>query len=148
MILSIIVPVYNTEKYLRECLDSILNQTMTDFELILVDDGSKDASGRICDEYAGKDGRIRVIHKQNEGACMARKAGVETACGEFVAFVDSDDWVGEKYLESFLYHSDADIVVMDGYFNCLPDNIEEISLPGLLSFRTAGDVIARYLIIH
>ena len=113
MILSIIVPVYNTEKYLPKCLDSILNQTMTDFELILVDDGSIDASGKICDEYAIKDDRIRVFHKKNEGACMARKAGVEASGGEFVAFVDSDDWIHPQMYDFLLQQTiknDAEII--------------------------------------
>lgn len=143
--ISVIIPVYNAESTLRRCVDSVLAQSFTDFECLLINDGSQDRSGEICDEYAAKDSRIRVFHKENGGVSSARNLGLDNATGEWIAFVDSDDWVGEKYLESFLYHSDADIVVMDGYFNCLPDNIEEISLPGLLSFRTAGDVIARYL---
>lgn len=97
--LSVIVPVYNTEKYLRECVDSILAQTFTDFELILVDDGSTDSSGAICDEYAGKDPRIQVIHQQNGGITVARKSGVRAACGEYVTFVDSDDWIDKD-----MYH--------------------------------------------
>ena len=91
--LSVIVPVYNTEKYLRECIDSILAQTFTDFELILVNDGSTDGSGVICDEYAGKDPRIRVIHQENGGITVSRKSGVRIAQGEYVTFVDSDDWI-------------------------------------------------------
>lgn len=94
--LSVIVPVYNTEKYLRECVDSILAQTFTDFELILVDDGSTDSSGAICDEYAGKDPRIQVIHQKNGGITVARKSGVRAACGEYVTFVDSDDWIEQE----------------------------------------------------
>ena len=91
--LSIIVPVYNTEKYLQECLDSILAQTFTDFELILVDDGSTDKSGSICDEYAQLDQRIRVIHQKNEGVTRARKAGAKHSDGDYVTYVDSDDWI-------------------------------------------------------
>ncbi|MGN1221356.1 MAG: glycosyltransferase family 2 protein [Candidatus Cryptobacteroides sp.] len=143
--ISVIVPVYNSEPTIRRCVDSVLAQTFTDFECLLIDDGSKDKSGEICDEYATRDSRIRVFHKENGGVSSARNVGLDNADGEWIAFVDSDDWVGEKYLEPFLYHSDADIVVMAGYFNCLPDNIEEISLPGLLSCRTVEDVIARYL---
>jgi glycosyltransferase involved in cell wall biosynthesis len=100
--ISVIIPVYNTEKYLQECIDSVLSQTFTDFECILVDDGSPDNSGKICDEYAKKDKRIRVIHKENGGVSSARNAGLDIAQGEWIIFVDSDDWVDEKYLE-FLY---------------------------------------------
>ena len=91
--ISIIVPVYNAEKYLRKCVDSILNQTFKDFELILVDDGSIDTSGKICDEYNLKDNRIKVIHKENGGLSSARNAGLDIAQGEYIGFVDSDDWI-------------------------------------------------------
>ena len=91
--ISVIVPVYNVEKYIRQCLDSIVDQTYKDLEIILVDDGSKDSSGAICDEYAQKDERIKVIHKQNEGQSIARNVGLQNATGEFVGFVDSDDTI-------------------------------------------------------
>ena len=91
--LSVIVPVYNTEKYLRECIDSILAQIFTDFELILVDDGSTDKSGAICDEYALLDQRIYVTHQQNAGVTRARKVGAALAKGDYVTYVDSDDWI-------------------------------------------------------
>ncbi len=93
MFLSVIVPVYNVEKYLRECLESILNQTFTDFEVILVDDGSKDSSGAICDEYAEKDSRVKVIHKENGGQSTARNTGFREARGKYTFFIDSDDFV-------------------------------------------------------
>ena len=109
--LSVIVPVYNTEKYLRECVDSILAQTFTDFELILVDDGSTDSSGAICDEYAGKDPRIQVIHQKNGGITVARKSGVRAACGEYVTFVDSDDWIDKNMYHTMLTQEPADIVI-------------------------------------
>lgn len=99
--ISIIVPVYKTEKYIRECLDSILSQTYKDWELILVDDGSPDKSGRICDEYAEKDQRIQVIHQKNSGVSVARNRGIEEAKGEYVAFIDADDIVSSTYLEDF-----------------------------------------------
>ena len=96
--ISIIVPVYNVEQYLAECIESIRNQSLTDIEIILVDDGSPDNSGAICDDYARKDDRIRVIHKKNGGLSSARNAGLEVAIGEYIGFVDSDDWVdGEMY---------------------------------------------------
>lgn len=109
--LSVIVPVYNTEKYLRECIDSILAQTFTDFELILVDDGSTDGSGAICDEYAGKDNRIRVIHQENGGVTVARRKGVCCACGEYITFVDSDDWLHKDMYNIMTANLVADIVI-------------------------------------
>ena len=96
--ISIIVPVYNVEKYLRRCLDSILAQTFTDFECICIDDGSSDGSGKILDEYAEKDFRFVVIHKDNGGVSSARNAGLDVARGEWLAFVDSDDWVEKNFL--------------------------------------------------
>lgn len=92
-LLSIIVPVYNVEQYLRRCIDSILSQTFTDFELILVDDGSIDKSGMICDEYASNDKRVIVIHKCNGGQASARNRGLERSNGEYISFVDSDDLI-------------------------------------------------------
>ena len=100
--LSVIVPVYNTEKYLRECVDSILAQTFEDFELILVNDGSTDGSGAICEEYAAKDPRIQVIHQKNGGITVARKSGVRVAQGEYVTFVDSDDWIEREMYATML----------------------------------------------
>lgn len=96
--ISVIIPVYNARDYLRRCLDSVLNQIFTDFEVILVDDGSTDESGGICDEYAERDSRITVYHKKNEGASLARKYGLERAGGEYVTFIDSDDWIANDYL--------------------------------------------------
>ena len=109
--LSVIVPVYNTEKYLRECIDSILAQTFTDFELILVDDGSTDRSGAICDEYAEKDARIQVIHQENGGITVARKSGVRAASGEYVTFVDSDDWIDQEMYHTMFTHGPADVII-------------------------------------
>ena len=109
---SIIVPVYQVERYLRQCVESILAQTFTDFELILVDDGSKDASGQICDEYAGKDSRVRAVHQQNGGLSAARNRGLDLADGAYFMFVDSDDFIEPTMVEC-LYRSllseDADI---------------------------------------
>lgn len=97
--ISVIVPVYNVEKYLSECIDSILAQTFRNFELILIDDGSKDKSGEICDGYALKESRIKVIHKENAGVSEARNSGLEMAIGEYITFIDSDDCVDSDYLE-------------------------------------------------
>lgn len=98
---SIIVPVYNSEQLLSNCIDSILAQTFTDFELILVDDGSTDRSGKICDEYAEKDLRIKVLHTYNQGVSMARNQGLSVAQGKYINFVDSDDWVAPNCLEKY-----------------------------------------------
>lgn len=111
---SIIVPVYNVENVLHYCIDSILEQTYTDFELILVDDGSTDKSGIVCDEYAKTDSRIRVFHNSNEGVSVARNCGIDNAKGEYICFVDSDDRLHAAFLEkmqkAMLLYS-ADIMV-------------------------------------
>ena len=99
--ISVIVPVYKAEKYLHRCVDSILTQTYTDFELLLINDGSPDNSGAICDEYAAKDSRVRVFHKENEGVSSARNLGLDNAKGEYVTFCDSDDYVGEDWLMAY-----------------------------------------------
>ena len=96
--ISVIVPVYKAEKYLHRCVDSILAQTFTDFELLLINDGSPDNSGAICDEYARKDSRINVFHKENGGVSSARNFGLDKAKGEYITFCDADDYVGEEWL--------------------------------------------------
>ena len=97
-LISIIVPIYKVEQYLERCLDSILQQTYSNYELILVDDGSPDKCGEICEEYARRDNRVRVIHKSNGGLSDARNVGISISKGEFIAFIDSDDWVAPEYL--------------------------------------------------
>ena len=97
--ISVIVPVYNVESYLARCVDSILAQTYQNLEIILVNDGSRDASGSICDAYAQKDSRITVIHKENGGLSSARNAGIDAASGEYLTFVDSDDWIEPQTYE-------------------------------------------------
>lgn len=114
VLVSVIVPIYNVARYLPVCLDSILAQTYRDFELILVDDGSPDECPAICDEYAGKDGRIRVIHKRNGGVSSARNAGIKISCGKFIVFIDPDDYIDADLLEYALDchgSTGADIVV-------------------------------------
>lgn len=98
-LISIIIPVYNVEKYIGRCLDSILNQTFQDFEIISIDDGSTDRSGEICDEYAAKDSRVKVFHKINGGVSSARNVGLDNAHGELIMFVDADDWLDLNTLE-------------------------------------------------
>jgi len=113
-LLSIIVPVYNVETYLRRCLDSIIKQSISDFELILINDGSTDNSGNICDEYHLIDSRILVIHQKNGGLSSARNAGLDVARGQFIGFVDSDDWIDSDMYELLYnciinYHADISV---------------------------------------
>ena len=110
MKISIIIPVYNVQKYLPECLDSLLEQTYTEWEALLVDDGSTDGSGAICEKYALRDSRFRVIHKNNGGAASAKNVGLDHVKGEYVGFIDSDDYVDETYIEN-LNKSKAELVV-------------------------------------
>lgn len=117
--ISIIVPVYNTAKYLHSCIESVLAQTFTDWELLLIDDGSTDDSAIICDEYAAKDERIRVFHKENGGVSSARNLGLDNAQGEWITHIDSDDWVEQEMLAKMLAkaeETDADVVICDFFF--------------------------------
>ena len=113
---SVIIPVYNAEKYLAQCVDSLLDQDFSDFELLLVDDGSPDGSGVLCDEYAAKDERVQVIHQANAGPTPARRRGLERARGEYICFVDADDWVKPAYfrtIKSYIDRYDPDMVLFD-----------------------------------
>lgn len=128
--ISVIVPVYNVEEYLVQCLDSVVGQTYGDLEILLVDDGSTDGSGRICDEYAEKNPRIRVFHTVNHGLSAARNIGLDRASGEYIAFVDSDDWLETDMYERMIEAAEmsgADIVVC-GYFIDKPDIKEKKTL--------------------
>ena len=119
---SIIVPVYKAEKYLNRCLDSILAQTMPDFELLLIDDGSPDRSGDICDEYASRDSRIRVFHKENGGVASARQMGTEMASGLYSIHCDPDDWVEPNMLKELYMKAkedDADMVICDYFYETI-----------------------------
>lgn len=110
--ISVIIPVYKVEPYLHRCIDSIIHQTYRNLEIILVDDDSPDNCGKICDEYAQKDNRVKVIHKTNGGLSDARNAGIDIAQGEYISFIDSDDWVHSRYVEILLNNllkSNADI---------------------------------------
>lgn len=117
-LVSIIIPVYNAEQYIGKCIESVLAQTYTNLEIILIDDGSKDHSGAICDQYAQKDNRIRVMHQANGGVSMARQAGLDVAKGEYITHIDPDDWV-EKDAIRIMYEKaeeeGADIVFCDFY---------------------------------
>lgn len=118
--ISIIIPVYNVEKFLPQCLESILSQTYQDFEVILIDDGSPDNSGAICDEYAKKDSRFIVVHQQNAGVSIARNKGIDIAKGEWITFIDSDDWIEPSYLANFKLEESSNIdLIIQGleYYN-------------------------------
>lgn len=123
-VVSIIVPVYKVEPYLCRCLDSIVGQTYRDLEIILVDDGSPDNCGAICDEYAARDKRLRVIHKENGGVASARNAGLDIATGDYIGWVDSDDWVEPDMFQTMLTAAEthkADIVIC-GRIESYPDH--------------------------
>lgn len=109
--ISIIVPVYKAESYIHRCINSILAQSYTDFELLLIDDGSPDNCGAICDEYAVRDSRVRVFHKENGGVSSARNLGLKQARGEWITFIDADDFVHLDFLSSLYAHDDADLIV-------------------------------------
>ncbi|MBP3408609.1 MAG: glycosyltransferase [Bacteroidaceae bacterium] len=117
-LIGVIVPVYNTEKYIRQCLDSILAQTYTNWEAILVDDGSTDNSGKICDEYAAKDKRFKVIHQENGGVSVARQTGLDNVTGDYIIHCDPDDWIEPQMLKELIdkaLEGDYDMVICDYY---------------------------------
>lgn len=127
---SMIVPVYQVEKYIAQCIESVLNQTFTDIELILVDDGSRDSSGIICDSYAEKDDRIHVIHTENRGAAAARNVGIDYSSGKYITFLDGDDFITENMIQrlySVIHNSDYDMVVCD-FLNILPDEADNFTV--------------------
>lgn len=145
-LISIIVPVYGVEKYLRQCVDSVLAQTYSNWELILVDDGSKDACPAICDEYAAKDSRIKVIHQENGGVSAARYNGVLNAKGNLITFIDSDDEVDSKYLaylNNVMSSCKADCVAVNfREFYGSVRNIEiVINAPGAVSIKDKVDAV-------
>lgn len=122
MLVSIVVPVYNVEKYVEKCLESLILQSYKDLEIIVVDDGSTDNSGRICDEFSRKDKRIKVFHKKNGGLSSARNFGLKRTSGEFITFIDSDDFVDKSFVGKMIsvFSDDVDIVEC-GYNNILPE---------------------------
>lgn len=130
--ISIIVPVYNVEKYLERCVRSILAQTFTDFELLLINDGSTDRSGELCDVLAKEDDRIRVVHKENGGASSARNVGIELARGTYLAFVDSDDWIAPNMYHSLLkLIKDHDAEIAECDYEIVTDLSEIVRQPSL-----------------
>ena len=145
---SVIIPVYNTEKTLTKCVDSVINQTLQDVEIILVDDGTPDGAGVLCDAYAQKDPRIKVIHKENGGLSSARNAGMEIATGEYIGFVDSDDYIHpqmyEKLYERIL--ADNSDICLCGLFRVNEQGTERpVELEGLPEKLTGREEIVKYL---
>ncbi|RNC88683.1 MAG: glycosyltransferase family 2 protein [Allomuricauda sp.] len=126
--ISVLVPIYGIEKYLADCIESLLDQSFTNFELILVDDGSPDNCPKICDDYAARDARVKVVHKENGGLLSARKAGLQNANGKYVAFVDGDDWVDKYYLDVLYKLAEANTsdLVVTGHFREFNGKIETI----------------------
>lgn len=137
--ISVIVPVYKAEKYIHRCIDSLLAQTFKNFELLLVDDGSPDSSGEICDEYAHIDSRVRIFHKENGGVSSARQYGTDNAIGEYIIHIDSDDWV-EKNMLKDLYQKaitdNADMVMCDYYIDYANKSIQVKQAPAALDHKT------------
>lgn len=145
-LVSIIVPVYNVGKYLEKCVDSLINQTLEDIEIILIDDGSPDNSGEICDKKAAKDKRIHVIHQKNQGVSVARNAGLDYATGQWITFVDGDDWVASTLCEetvNFADKNNADVVLF-GYYSAY-DNKD---VPSRLIAYGTGDISTHKLNIE
>lgn len=143
--ISIVVPVYNVEKYLRQCLDSVIAQTFTDWECILVDDGSKDRSGKICDEYAQKDNRFKVIHQVNSGSSAARNKGLSVISGKYTLCLDSDDWIDSVYLTSLITIADgADLVICAFVYDYGDRTVACLNKPTQL----APSVVTRELLTH
>lgn len=136
---SVIVPAYNAEKTLRRCIDSILSQTFTDFELILIDDGSNDATPTMIDEYARRDSRIIALHKPNGGVSSARNLGLEKASGTYILFCDADDEVESDWIDSFSGYPDADLVVT-GMKTVDKDRIKDVGFNS-----HAGDTMPKIL---
>lgn len=149
MKLSIIMPVYNSKKYLSGTIESVLSQAFDDFELILVDDGSEDGSGEICDEYAMKDARVRVIHKENEGICPTRNRGMREARGEYIGFCDNDDFFFEGLLAdnyALAKKYDADVVRFSRQLTNVSDGkvVSEIKTKGFADRYVPADKFALY----
>lgn len=139
--ISVIIPVYNAEATLNKCVDSVLMQQFSDFEVILVDDGSKDGSFQICEEYARKDSRVTVIHKENGGVSSARNRGLEIAKGKWVTFVDSDDYLGNVFLPNEEVGAD---IVFGSYLNVIDAREVGGFSSKVMREASLGDVVARY----
>lgn len=149
VLVSIVVPVYNVERYLEKCVESLIKQTLNDIEIILVDDGSKDSSGLICDKLAKKDSRIKVIHKENAGLGLARNSGMELCTGEFIGFVDSDDYVDInmfKTLYDYAQKNNADYVRCENLIVDENDSIVDNSMYALKEGKYEKEDIIQKLV--
>lgn len=151
--ISIIVPVYNTELYLRRCVNSILSQTFTDFELLLVDDGSTDLSGEICDEYVKQNpNKIKFFHQENKGVTAARRLGVDYAKGDYICFVDSDDRISYNALEILMdfVNNDVDVVITDTNFDAIITGNDYVNrlLCGKMPVTLWGKLFKKKLLIN
>lgn len=147
-LISIVIPVYNAERYINKCIDSVLSQSYANWELLLIDDGSSDDSGRICDGYSKKDDRIRTFHKRNGGVGSARNVGIEQASGDFITFIDSDDWISSQYIADFVRcNPQRKSIVVSGLITKTPSE-EYVSFQyadeSTLNEVTARDLIVRY----
>lgn len=143
--ISVIVPVYNVEKYLCSCIDSILAQTFTDFELLLIDDGSKDKSGEICDEYAKRDCRVKVFHKENGGVSSARNLGIDESKGEYLFFIDSDDIISRSYIDLFVNNirKNGSVCVVCKYTNqlsLLMNQVDSVKIKEMMSSEFLDEI--------
>lgn len=143
---TVIVPIYNVEKYLSRCIDSILNQVFTNFELLLIDDGSKDKSGEICDIYAKKDNRVKVFHKENGGVSSARNVGINNSEGELITFVDSDDWIEPLFLNNFIKMNTGEDLLVQGFKATNWKNKDGISIISQPKLLAKGEDIFNYLL--
>ena len=138
--ISIIVPVYNAEETLNRCIDSIINQTYTNWEILLINDGSNDNSGNICDEYVTRDKRIKVFHKNNEGASSARNLGLDNVSGDWITFCDSDDFVYPEWLNNYVENISDDIELICQGFECDKILIDELKDTRIFGLNYKGDV--------
>lgn len=143
MLFSIIIPVYNVEQFLPKCLDSVLEQSYRDLEIIVVNDGSTDGSGPICDEYAKRDNRFRVIHQRNKGIGCARNAGLDLVKGEYICFIDSDDWVEKDYISDFVEQANKSRIVCCGY-NVVKGNISRSIHSHVSNILLTNDFVAKF----
>jgi len=148
-LISVVIPVYNGQKYLERCVNSVIHQTYTDLQIILVDDGSTDNSGNICDIFAIRDKRVKVIHKDNGGSSSARNAGIKNANGDFIGFVDSDDWISSdmySYLYNLIANNKADVAqikyINTSYSNIMIKNTENYNVK---CYNKHDAILAAYL---
>ena len=144
--ISIIVPVYNAERYIDKCVESVIQQSYRNWELLLIDDGSTDKSGILCDGYEQIDNRIRVIHKPNGGVGSARNTGIESASGDFITFIDSDDWVEVDYIQDFVNKSPMkDSIIVSGL---LSQNLKEVYVSYCYADEKSASNLANRLIVE